>query len=281
MARPERRRGGRRDATLVEGSHDLNAIFPYIMKRRCDSVVYFSEAIDIENLLEFIAQKKQTDDGITFFQVFIVAIVKLLRDRNHLNRFVIGRRLYQRDDIVINFVAKREFTDESSETNVTLRVRPEDEARDVLRKFRECVRSAKRGDEKGDDKALGSLMKMPRWLLMLAIRIMEMMDFHRGIPKVLEDVDPIRCTAFVANLGSVGIEAPFHHLYEWGTNSLFIAIGRIKKMPFVNDDGSIVAKTMVEIKVTLDERIADGFYFARSLDLLKQYLNDPKSLELF
>ena len=279
MSQPKRSFFARRDGTRVAGSHDLNALFPYVMKRRCDSIVYFSEMIDVENLLAYIEKKKDGGEKVTFFQLFIVAIVKLMRERPHLNRFIRGRRLYQRNSLDVNFIAKRAFTDDAGETNVTIRVKPEDKFEDILQKLSGDIRAAKEGVETGDDEAVSVLMRLPRFVLMLVIRLCEFMDFFKGVPLILEKIDPLRCSAFVANLGSVGIEAPYHHLYEWGTASIFIAIGKIKKMPVVNDEGEIVARTMVEIKVALDERIADGFYCARSLDLFNKYLNDPACLE--
>ncbi len=274
-----KKKGPRRDAVLVDIPNDLNALFPYLMKRRCDSTVYFSENIDVENVLKYIGEKRRAGVAMTFFQVFLIALVKVLRERSQLNRFMKGRRLYQRENVVLNFIAKRELSDDAPETNVTVRLKPEDDYAAILSKIRGEVKNAKAGGEKEDEKAIAKLMRLPRWILMLLIKIFDFMDFYKGIPKDLEAVDPIRCTAFIANLGSVGIEAPYHHLYEWGTNSLFIAIGRIKKMPVADEDGSLSVKTMVNIKVTLDERISDGFYFARSLNLFKQYLQDPWSLE--
>ncbi len=175
--------------------------------------------------------------------------------------------------------AKREFSDGASETNVTLRIQPEDSYDTILAKIRGGIRTAKAGEEKDDDNLVSTVMRLPRFLLMALFKVLDFLDFYKGIPKSMEQVDPIRCSLFIANLGSVGIDAPYHHLFEWGTNSLFATIGRIKKMPFAEEDGTIVAKTMVDVKVSLDDRISDGFYCARSLDLFKQYLQNPQELE--
>ncbi len=274
-----KKKGPRRDAVLVDIPNDLNALFPYLMKRRCDSTVYFSEDIEVDNILKYIGEQRRSGRALTFFHVFLIALTKVLRERVQLNRFMKGRKLWQRENVVLNFIAKRELSDEGSETNVTVRIKPEDDFDAILSKIKGEVKNAKAGGDKEDEKEIAKLMRLPRWVLMLLIKIFDFMDFYKGIPKDLERVDPIRCSAFVANLGSVGIEAPYHHLYEWGTNSLFIAIGRIKKMPYVEEDGTITAKTMVNVKITLDERISDGYYCARSIDLFKQYLQDPWGLE--
>ena len=122
-------------------------------------------------------------------------------------------------------------------------------------------------------------MKLPRLMLRIIFAYLRWTDFYFNMPRMFTDVDPLRCSAYIANLGSIGIEAPFHHLFEWGNCSMFIAIGKIGYKPVALEDGTLVTKKMVEVKVTLDERIADGFYFARSLELMQSYLQNPETIE--
>jgi len=122
-------------------------------------------------------------------------------------------------------------------------------------------------------------MKLPRCILRMLFAFLRWMDFYFNMPRAFTDVDPLRCSVYIANLGSIGIEAPFHHLFEWANCSMFIAIGKIGYKPVALEDGTIVAKKMVEVKVSIDERIADGFYFARSLELMQSYLKNPESIE--
>lgn len=268
----------RRDGRIIK-MHALNAMFPYIMKSRTESLVYFSTALDVENLLEYIEKKKAEGIELKFFQLFVAAVVKLFKERPHLNRFVAGRRVYQRNDIKISFVAKKAATDEAEETNVMLNFNERTSFNDVISRMRNDIRTAKSEIKKDDDALFNTVMKMPRFMLRIFFGILNWLDFYFEMPKALADFDPLRCSAYIANLGSIGIEAPFHHLFEWGTCSVFIAIGKIKYMPVALEDGTITSRKMVEVKVTLDERIADGFYFARSLELMEKYLNNPECIE--
>ncbi len=279
MANKAKKRKGRREGYRVEIPYDLNAMFPYIMKRRCDAVIYFTEYINVEPLLEYIAKKKEQGVELGFFQMLIVALVKLLREREYLNRFVKGRRLYQREDVKISFIAKRQMADDGAETNINVKFKKEDDFGAIINKLKGEVKTAKSEEQKPDDAVFKIIMSMPRFLLLFFFKILDLLDFYKGIPKSLEDVDPLRASIYLANLGSVGINAPYHHLFEWGTCSIFVAVGRIQNRPFVEEDGSISSKKTVEIKVSLDDRIADGFYYARSLDLLHEYLNNPECLE--
>lgn len=268
----------RREGRIIK-THAMNAMFPYMMKTRTESLVYFNTALDVENLLEYIEKKKAEGIELKFFQLFVAAVVKLFKERPHLNRFVAGRRLYQRDDIKISFIAKKAATDEAEETNVALTFNESTTFSDVIGRMKKDIKTAKSDEVKNDDAVIKTIMKMPRFIIRILFGILNWLDFYFEMPKSLADVDPLRCSVYIANLGSIGIEAPFHHLFEWGTCSVFIAIGRIKYMPVALEDGTLVSKKMVEVKVSLDERIADGYYFARSLELMEKYLKNPESIE--
>ena len=264
----------RKGIRRVPAPHDLGALFPYIMKRRCDSAVYYNVDIDVEKLLGYLDRHKPC----TFFQAVVLAMVKTMRARPAMNRFLMGRRLYERDDIDVNFIARRAFSDDGGETNVKLRVKPDDSDETIFAKLTRDIQTARAGEEKADDAFIAFLLKFPRFALRAFIRFLEWTDFYGFFPRDLEKIDPLHCSLFLANLGSVGIEAPFHHLFEWGTCSIFVAVGKIGKKITLSETGEMVVKTMVEFKITLDERIADGYYFARSFDIFKDYLENPASL---
>jgi hypothetical protein len=269
----------KRDGRVVK-VHALNAMFPYMMRSRTESLVYFSTALNVENLLEYIEKKRAEGIEVKFFQMFVAAVVKMIKKRARLNRFISGRKLYQRNDIKISFIAKKAASDEGEETNVALTFGEKTTFQDVIDKLKRDIKVAKSDEaKKDDDKLIEMLMKLPRFILRLLFAFLRWMDFYFNMPRAFTDVDPLRCSVYIANLGSIGIEAPFHHLFEWGNCSMFIAIGKIGYKPVALEDGSIVARKMVELKVTLDERIADGFYFARSLELMESYLKNPESIE--
>jgi hypothetical protein len=270
----------RHDAERVKSAHDFNALFPYLMKRRCDSMVLFSDLINAEPILDYVQKKREEGESITFFQILLLAMIKTMRERPSLNRYVVGRRIYQRKAIDVSFVAKRDMSDEGEETVVNVRVNDGEPYNDIVEKITGGIRLAKKGAVKEDDKVVAMFMSLPRCVLRALIRMIEWYDFYFDTPKFLRGVDPLRCSAFVANLGSVGIEAPYHHLYEWGTCSMFVAVGKIKPMPYVTEQGTVAAQRMVELKMSLDERIADGFYCARSLDIFKNYMENPQLLEV-
>lgn len=268
----------KRDGSVVR-QHALNAMMPYMMRGRTESLVYFETALDVENLLKYIDDKKAEGIDVKFFQMFVAATVKLLKERPKLNRFVSGRKVYQRNHMRVSFIAKKTASDEGEETNVSLTFHEKSTFQDVLNRMKRDIKTAKSDEVKDDDAFIKTMMKLPRFLLRMVFALLRWMDFYFDVPKDLADIDPLRCSVYIANLGSIGIEAPYHHLFEWGNCSVFIAIGRIKYMPVALEDGTLTARKMVEIKVTIDERIADGYYFARSLELMESYLKNPQSIE--
>jgi len=276
-----RPRRGRYDATRVELPNNLNAIFPYLMKGRNESIAYFPLTIDAENMMEYIERHKGTDNAVTIFQVLMLALTRVLRERPALNRYIIGRRLYQRHDVVFSFIARKKYADDGEETNVLVNIKPQDDRATIIAKLNGEIRAAKTSgtNDRDDDKLMALFLRLPRGLLQAAVKALEVYDFYADTPKFLRGLDPLRCSAYVANLGSVGMEAPFHHLFEWGTCSLFFAIGKVAPQVTVGEDGAPAVRRMITLRIALDERIADGYYDARSLDLLTHYLGHPELLE--
>lgn len=272
------RRGDRHDATRVDLGRGFKAMFPYIMKGRNESIAYYPVQVDAENLLAYVEQQKGTPEEITIFESVLLALTRILRERPTLNRYIIGRRLYQRRNVDLSFVARKQYTLDSDESNVFVKLRPEDDAATVLSKIRGEIRTVKTGDQTADEGLIDLFMRLPRGLLRVAVKLLSLWDFYVDTPGFLRGVDPLRCSAYIANLGSVGMGAAYHHLFEWGTCSLFVTIGQIKPTVVVGEDGAPTVRRTLELKIALDERIADGYYDARALELFDAYLNDPARL---
>jgi len=269
----------RYDATYVPQPRDFTAIFPHIMTRRGDAVVFGSMNVDVEDLLAYVEASKGTDHEVTFFQAVLLAVVKTLRQRPRLNRYVMGRRLYQRRDVVIGFTARRGFTDDASETPVLITITPDDDAPTMRRKITGQIRAAKSGEDKADDQLISQVMRLPRGVLAVLVKGLKLWEYYVDSPKFLRGVDPLHCSVRVTNLGSVGGHAPYHHLFEWGTCSLMVAVGKITRELTLGPDDEPVAHRMAQFRITIDERVTDGYDVARAMDLFVDYLAHPEKLE--
>jgi hypothetical protein len=126
------------------------------------------------------------------------------------------------------------------------------------------------------DKELRILLAFPGFVLAFMIGLLKRLYSIGLAPRSLVDTDPLYTSAFVANLGSIKIDAAYHHLYEHGNCPLFVTIGQVHQVPVVDGD-RVIAQPQVTIRYTFDERVEDGLYCAKSLQLLAQRVQDPAS----
>ena len=272
--------GDRRDGTRVRDMDGIHHIMPYLFPKRTESEVYINEQMDMTALLKFL-EKKNGEAGYktTPFHVIVMAVGKLVYHRPLLNRFVAGRRYYDRNKITLAFVVRRRFTDTSEEMLLELPITPETTLEDVSRAIIGEAGELKEGGGNTIGDALDFVKKFPRWLMRFVMQMVRVLDYFGKVPKALSAGDPNFSTVLLSNLGSIKCEAPYHHLNNYGTNSIVATIGVIHKEQIYDEDGHLEVKDVANIGVTMDERIADGFYFARSLRLLKYYLMNPELLE--
>ena len=273
--------GDRRDGTLVREMDGVHHIMPYLFPRRADSEVYINEQMDVTALLSFLEKKNSegAEYNTTPFHVIVAAVGQLIYHRPLLNRFVAGRRYYDRNKITLAFVVRRKFTDTSEEMLLELPITGETTLEEVSRRIIGDAGDLKEGGGNNIGDALDFVKKFPRWFMRLVMTTVKILDFFGKVPRALSDGDPNFSTVLLSNLGSIKCDAPYHHLNNYGTNSIGATIGVIHKEQIYDEEGHPEIKDVVNIGVTLDERIADGFYFARSLKLLNYYLRHPEILE--
>ncbi|MBQ2061474.1 MAG: 2-oxo acid dehydrogenase subunit E2 [Oscillospiraceae bacterium] len=278
----KRRWGDRRDARLVKAP-GLQTIMGYLWPKRTDCEVYISDKIDATELLKYLARKnaEHPDYKTTIFHAAITAMARMVKERPLMNRFIQGYRIYERDEITISFVMKRRFADGSDEALMVLAPKDEDNLDTVSRRIVGDVRETRKSETSTDgvDKLLDNLAKLPRLLLMLIVRVVRWLDFWGINPKALTEGDPNYTTILTSNLGSIQTPSVYHHLNNYGTNSIMITIGTLHKEELLMPDGTKEIRDVVDYGATLDERIADGFYFARSLKLIKHVFAHPEMLD--
>ncbi len=280
--RQKRRWGDRRDGRRVKAP-GLQTIMSYLMPRRTDCEVYLNETIDATELMAYLERKnaEHPEYKTTIFHCFITALARMVRERPKMNRFIQGWRMYERDEISLSFVAKRRFTDGADEALMVLVPRDTDTVDDVSRKIIGDVRETRKSETStgGVDAIMDFLAKLPRLLLALIVRIVRWLDFWGINPSFLTEGDPNYTTVFTSNLGSIKCPAVYHHLNNYGTNSIMITIGTLHKEELLMPDGTKQIRDVVAVGATLDERIADGFYFGRSLRLVKHIFAHPELLD--
>ena len=281
----KRSRRDRYDGYYIDKLDPMHMFTPYLLPERCDNEAVMNEKLDMTAVNEYLAKKNADSPEFkyTIFHVICAALAKTLALRPKLNYYIIARRYYERRGISLAFVVKKRLADDSSETLAIVRFdKDSDEApiNTVYESVKKIVYSVRR--ENRDDGAtniMGVLTKLPRFALSFIIKILNFLDYHGWLPKDFLDVDPYHCTAFLSNLGSIKMSASYHHLTNWGTNSLFAVIGEKHFEQMYDEKLELPLREVVELGLTIDERIADGVYFARSVKLLKRLIAEPELLE--
>ena len=278
----KRRFGDRRDGRLVKAP-GMQTVMGYLLPKRTDCEVYLHDSLDATELMTYLERRnaEHPEYKTTVFHCAVAGLARMIKERPLMNRFIQGYRMYERNEISISLVVKRRFADGAEESLMVLSPSDEDNIDSISRRIVGNVKETRKSEHStgGIDALLDSFAVLPRPILIIAIRIIRWLDFWGINPKFLTDGDPNYTTILASNLGSIKCPAVYHHLNNYGTNSIMITIGALHKGEVLMEDGHKEIRTMIDIGATLDERIADGFYFARSLRLVKHIFAHPELLE--
>lgn len=278
----EKRLGDRRDATLLRNTDAMHFIMGIIYPHRADNEAYIAERVNLEPIKAYLAGKNV--EGIpfkyTFFHVILTALVKTVTLRPKLNRFYANENYYQRNKVTAGFVIKKEFSDGSEEAVALLEAKPDATIDTIHQEIYQRVHATRNEQKKNTtDNSMDILNKLPRFLSKAAIRFIRWLDRHGWCPDVLIGDDPNYSSVFLSNLGSIKLRSGYHHLTNWGTCSLFCVIGEKKWTPLYDAHGLVEMRETVDLGLTVDERIADGYYYSKSIRLFKYLLEHPALLE--
>jgi len=270
----------RPDAELIKTSKFRELEF-YIMKGRNESVIFADMQIDLTNTFKFLDKHnkgRKEEEKFTLFQIFLAAAVRTITLRPKVNRFVSGRRLWQRNRIILSFVVNKEKTEDSEEVNAMIEFDPFDSLESVQKTVNERIFEA-RHEENPNQKDIDFWGGMPRWVIRFMFWLMRWTDEHNIPLKFIIDDMPLWCSCFIAHLGSIGINAVFHHPFELGTGSVLLIIGQIHKAAVVNQEtDEIEVKQVMNLKSSIDDRIASGIYTGPTFALLKSLIENPEPL---
>ena len=272
--------GFRSDGKHLKKTTAVFKLMPNLMRERNDSQVLFSQDIITDGMDEYIKNKFEKDNiKISYLDIVFAAVERIIAERPRLNRFVVNGRTYARNSIFLSIVVKKSLTDDSLETPLKFEFKGTENIFEIRDKIQEEINKNKDVETKNDtDKTVNTLTSVPAFLIKFAMNIIRFLDKHGMLPRFLIKVSPFHTSAFVTNVGSLGIDAIFHHIYNFGTTSMFFAMGR-KKKTYVYVDDELVEKKCISIAFVGDERICDGYYYASSFKQLSKYLAKPYLLE--
>ena len=268
----------RADGKLLRHTDPMYRIVAHIMKKRSDSMNSITLDIPLEPIEKYIRQKKKEGQSMSHMAVILAAFNRTMCEFPALNRFVVNKRVYARNEIAIGMVVLRAGKT-GAETMGKIYLQPEDTIIDVearIQKFVEDNRDV--GGENATDKIIKTLVGLPG-LLRVAVATLKWMDWHNLLPKAIIDASPMHNTMVFTNLASIRTNHIYHHAYDFGTTSLVMAAGNTREVPRRTRDGEIVHDKCLPLGLVMDERIASGYYFACAFRRMKEYFRNPALLE--
>ncbi|MBQ6333641.1 MAG: 2-oxo acid dehydrogenase subunit E2 [Erysipelotrichaceae bacterium] len=272
---------GRFDGEYLKDIDGMHFIMPFIMPNRCDNEAFFAFQIDLSNLNEYINKKNASDPEYKYniFQCIVTAALKIITLRSKLSIFIHDERMYKRNEVSAAFTVKQEFQDDGGEVLCFIHAKPEWTIDDVHNELhRQLLKLKSKGYVDESSSFMDKFNALPKFISRPAMRLVCWLEKHNLVPTALIETDPYHSSIVLANLGSIGLPEGFHHLTNWGTTSMFLVIGKMGLMPFF-DNGETVFKQGVKLGFTIDERIADGYYFSKSIKMMELFLEEPELLD--
>ena len=270
----------RRDGKRIDDITGMAQICIDLKPDRCDSDVYINQKLDVTKLVKYVEKKKEIDDNITYFHTFVTALGKVIYNRPYLNRFVANRHIYEHNEIIISFVAKISFNDTSEEIMLLVPIKNNDNLESISKKITKMVDDIrkKKIEKDGANSAIDVIGKLPNIIRVPLVGLFKWLDARDLLPGFLTKDNIYYSSIIVSNLGSIKCGAIYHNLTNLGTASSLATMGEIKDEVVVID-GKKETRKIIEFGINLDERIADGYYMAKSLQLLQHIFNNPEILD--
>lgn len=275
--------GDRKDGVWLRDLPAMNQIMPPLMPNRADNEAYVNVDVDLRPLDRYLEKVNagREEDKYTYFHLISAAIAKSFILRPRMNRFICNNRIYQRKNVTVAFVVKKKFEDKSEEGLAFLEYKPTDTLESYHGAIMRVIHQTRREDVKDTSSgAMDVLVKLPHFITVGIVKFIRFLDRFGWAPDALIGTDPNHAAVFLSNLGSIGLECGYHHLVNWGTNSCFVVVGKKYMKMEYDKQGNGDCHEVIPLGITLDERIADGYYYSGTVALVKELLTHPELLEL-
>lgn len=281
MSKYKRRFGDRKEGRLLRSLPAFAKFVPFIMPTRNDACNQYEESFEVSDVDRRL-RKLRVDGykGIGILHFIIAAYIRGVSMLPGMNRFIVGRRIYARDNIEVVMTVKRSLAIDATETTIKVVFEPTDTIFDVYRKMSEKIDEIKtvEGNNNTEDVA-EAMCKAPRFLLRFALTILRIMDYFGWLPQSLLDASPFHGSMIITDLGSLRIGPIYHHIYNFGTLPVFISFGAKRHAYELDRHGNMVDRKYVDCKFVMDERTVDGHYYAQSLQAFRYICQHPEIVE--
>ncbi len=270
----------RADGALLRHTDPMYRIAAQVMATRSDSMNMITLDIPLAPIDAYLRQKKREGHTMSHMAVIMAAYQRMIAEYPAINRFIVNKRAYARNEIAIGMVVLQgSHTDKANDGTMSkIYLQPDDTIFDVNRRIEEYVeKNRTQAKDNKTEQLIRKLVAIPG-LLRFAVNLLKFMDRHNMLPKSIIDASPFHCSMVFTNLASIRTNHIYHHCYDFGTTSVVVAAGNSREVP-KRRGGEIVFDKCMPLGVCMDERICSGSYFAIAFRRMKQFLSDPSLLE--
>ncbi len=268
----------RADGRRLKNTDPMYRVAAHIMDKRVDSMNMTTIDIPYEPLQEYINKKRKDGINISHMALVIAAYLRTAAQFPEVNRFVVNKKVYARNEFAIGMVVLKSLKDHNG-TMSKMYFKPDNTIFDVNNIINSYVAENQEAPENnGTEKIIKFLLSIPG-LLTVGVKFFKFLDKHGLLPKAIIDMSPFHMSLGITNLASIRTNHIYHHCYEFGTTSVFMAMGNLREVP-KRKGKEIIFERCLPIGVTMDERICSGSYFATAFRTMKKYLANPELLEV-
>lgn len=271
--------GKRSDGWLVKDIDPIVALTPYLMPMRCDAQVMLQYSADYEKLARYIVKKGGEGYRVSFMDILIAAYVRTVAELPEVNRFIMNKRTFTRKEIAVSFAVLKNTTDGSvKENTVKAKFDPHDTLFDVAARIEKEIANSRQENASNATMKLAKLLATPL-LANIVVGSARVLDRYGLMPKYILEASPFHTGLFITNMASIGMPAVHHHIYNFGTTSLFVSIGTNERRVEMDAAGVPHRVRRMPIGVVADERVCAGMIYSRMMAKFMTYMNDPELLE--
>ena len=274
--------GKRYDGRAVgSGVDPITRLTPYIMPQRVDSLCYTTQYADCESVDNYVRKKHSEGIKISKMALILAAYVRAVSQFPEINRFVIGKKLYARKELCVSFcMLKINSATDFLETTVKVYFDPTDTVFDVARKIDDTIeRSRNLTNENKTDKIVHFLLSIPG-LVNVGVGFLKFLDRIGWLPHAIIDASPFHTSLWITNMASIKMNPLYHHIYNFGSSTGFIGLGKKEARPTLKHDGTVVVKNVYPMACTIDERVCAGAVYSMAFQIINKMLNNPELLEV-
>lgn len=270
--------GFRKDGKKVKGMNIIDKAEPFFMPQRIDAVNYMTTKVPCAPMDEFIARERRNGNTYSYMHILFASLVRTMYSRPKLNRFIMRGTTYQRNYMSITLDVKKKLEDDGESLTIKFYFTGKESLPEIKKIVDDEIAKYMGDEEHATTATAKKFTRLPDFLFRWALGLARWADKHGMLGKKLIHASPFHTSCFVTNLKSIKLDFIYHHLYNFGTTSMFFSMGKEKMEPYVENNKEIKIGKFMNLGMSLDERIADGLYYGKSLKLLKDLLANPDSL---